>query len=180
MISPGATILPFGGTKPDIDPTVFVADGARIIGRVTIGRYSSVWFNTVIRGDVHTIDIGDETNIQDGCVLHVTRDRFALRIAPRVTVGHSVTLHGCTVEEESLIGIGATVLDGAIVRTHSMVAGGALIPPGMEVPSGHLVGGVPAKVMRKLTAGEIENLSHSADNYRRYAKKYMDQLRTNG
>lgn len=176
MISLGATVLSHHNISPKIPGSAFIAPGVRIIGDVILGEYAGIWYNTVIRGDVYPITIGDETNIQDGCVLHVTKDKFPLSIANRVTVGHSVTLHGCTVESESLVGIGSTVLDGAVIHTHSMVAAGALVPPGMEVPTGYLVGGIPAKIMRELTPEEIKYLSHSADNYRQYAQEHMELL----
>ncbi len=164
-----ATIRPYLDLEPDLDPSVVVMEGVRIIGDVKIGAGSSIWYNTVIRGDVHWVKIGDETNIQDGCVLHVTHDRFPLTVGDRVTIGHAACLHGCTVHDESLIGIGSTVLDGAVVETHAMVAAGALVPPGMTVQSGTLVGGVPAKVLRDLTPEEIADLPRSAARYRQYA-----------
>jgi gamma-carbonic anhydrase len=164
------TVVAYQGILPTIPSSVLVLPGARIVGDVVIGERSSVWFNVVIRGDVHSIRIGDETNIQDGSVLHVTHDTHPLVIGNRVTVGHGVRLHGCTVEDETLIGIGAIVLDGAIVETHSIVAAGALVPPGMRVPSGKLVAGVPARVRRDLTADEISNFGESADRYVEYAR----------
>ncbi len=160
-----STILPYGELLPQIDQSVFVAPGAVVVGDVTIGQDSSVWFNAVIRGDVNFIRIGVKTNIQDNCTLHVTHDTHPLVIGNMVTVGHAVTLHGCTVEDLSLIGIGAVVLDGALIETNSFVAAGALVPPGMTVKSGTLVAGVPARVIRELRPEEIADLPASANRY---------------
>lgn len=168
----GATVRPYRDLTPEIDPTAIVMEGVRIIGDVTIGAHSSVWYNAVIRGDVHWVKIGEDTNIQDGCVLHVTHDRFSLSIGNRVTIGHAACLHGCVIHDECLIGIGATVLDGAVVETRAMVAAGALVPPGMVVPSGVLVGGVPARELRPLKREEIEDLPRSAARYCRYAEEH--------
>lgn len=168
----GVTIRPYGELTPAIDPTVIIMEGVRIIGDVAIGRGSSIWYNTVIRGDVHWVKIGRDTNVQDGCVLHVTNNRFSLTLGDRVTVGHAACLHGCVIQDETLIGIGATVLDGAVVERHAMVAAGALVPPGMVVQSGTLVGGVPARELRKLRPEEIEDLPRSAARYCRYAEQH--------
>lgn len=181
-ISPRATVAAFEPASgnmlnPRIAEDAFVFDGVCIIGDVQVGRGSSIWYNSTIRGDVHWVRIGNETNIQDNSVLHVTHDRFPLSIGDRVTVGHAARLHGCTVEDETLIGISATVLDGAIVRTHAMVAAGALVPPGMEVAAGTLVAGVPAKVIRNLRPEEIADLPHSAGRYREYARRHRHSLR---
>ncbi len=120
---------------------------------------SSVWYNTVIRGDVHYISIGKMSNIQDCSMLHVTNGRFPLNIGSKVTIGHSVTLHGCTLKDLCLIGMGAVILDGALVEENSMVAAGAVVTPGFQVPSGKLAAGVPAKIIRDLTDKEIEGYS---------------------
>lgn len=125
-----------------------------VIGDVEIGPDSSLWYGTVVRGDVHEIRIGARTNLQDQCVVHVTRDRFATHIGDEVTVGHRAVVHGCTVGEGALIGIAAVVLDGARVGAEALVGAGALVPPGMQVPERTLVLGVPARVVRLLTAEE--------------------------
>lgn len=166
----GVSIVASQGVFPTIPGSVMIAPGARIIGDVVIGERSSIWYNVVIRGDVNYIRIGEETNIQDGSVFHVTHDTHPLVIGNRVTVGHGVRLHGCTVEDETLIGIGAIVLDGAVVEERSMVAAGALVPPGMRVPSGKLVAGVPARVRRDLGAEELANFAASASRYVEYAR----------
>lgn len=163
----------FDNRYPKIAPTVFVAASADVIGDVEIGDDSSVWFNTVIRGDVHFIRIGQRTSIQDLSMLHVTRKTRPLVIGNNVTIGHHVTLHGCTIADRVLIGMGAVVLDGAIVEEGSMVGAGALITEGMIVPAGFLAVGVPAKIKRALTEQETAFLSQSAQNYVDLAKIYL-------
>ncbi len=160
--------------SPQIDPSAFIEDSAQVIGDVTIGAESSVWFNTTIRGDVNYITIGKRTSIQDGSVLHVTKDpSWPLIIGDNITVGHSVTLHGCTIEGPALIGMGATVMDGAILKPNVVVAAGALVPEGMVVEKNTLLMGMPAKPKRKLTDKELEWLQVSAQNYVDYRLDYM-------
>jgi carbonic anhydrase/acetyltransferase-like protein (isoleucine patch superfamily) len=166
-----AIILPYGGKRPTIPDSAYVAPGAVIVGDVALGEQASVWFNCTVRGDIHYIRIGARTNIQDNSILHVTKGTHPLVIGDRVTVGHGVTLHGCTVEDECLVGIGAIVLDGAVIESGSMVAAGALVPPGMVVRTGTLVAGVPAKVLRPIREQERENLPASAARYVEYAKE---------
>ncbi|MFW5737744.1 MAG: gamma carbonic anhydrase family protein [Spirochaetota bacterium] len=168
----GGTLYSYEGKSPTVAAGAFVATGAVVIGDVELGGNASVWFNCTVRGDVHYIRIGEATNIQDNSVLHVTHDTHPLVVGNGVTCGHGVTLHGCTVHDESLIGIGAIVLDGAVVESGAMVAAGALVPPGMVVPSGMLVAGVPAKPLRPLRDAERENLAASADRYVAYALSY--------
>ncbi len=158
---------------PKIDASVFVALSADVIGDVEIGADSSIWFNSVIRGDVHFIRIGQRTSIQDGSVLHVTRKTRPLIIGDEVTVGHHVTLHGCTISNRVLVGMGAIVLDGAVVEEGAMVGAGALITEGMRVPSGFLALGVPAKIRRPLTEEETAFLSQSAQNYVELSRLYL-------
>jgi gamma-carbonic anhydrase len=167
------SIISYGGVLPRVHPSVFLAEGAKIIGDVVIGEESSVWFNTVIRGDVNTIRIGCRTNLQDNSVLHVTADTAPLNIGSDVTVGHNAVLHGCTIEDCCLIGMGAVVMDRAKVRTHSMVAAGSLVPEDFEVPEGMLVAGIPAKVKRPLTIEEKDFLARTAKNYIQYMKSYQ-------
>ena len=171
------TVIAHGGIMPGIPESVLLAPGARVIGDVVVGERSSIWYNVVIRGDVNFIRIGDETNIQDGSVLHVTHETHPLVVGNRVTAGHAVRLHGCTVEDETLIGIGAIVLDGAVVENRSMVAAGALVPPGMVVPTGKLVAGVPARVLRDLSADELANFRESAQRYVNYARETAVEIR---
>ena len=168
--------FPYQGMMPAIHDSVFFASGAKIIGDVKIGKDSSVWYNTVIRGDVNYIHIGELTNVQDCSMLHVTNETQPLIIGDKVTIGHCVTLHGCTVHNLSLIGMGAVVLDGAIVEECSVVAAGAVVPPNFIVPKGTLVAGVPCKVIRQLTEQEISDLEKSALHYKEYAKISSDSL----
>lgn len=164
--------IPFGGKSPDIDSTALIVPTATIIGDVTIGVESSVWFQVVVRGDVNYIRIGARTNIQDGTVIHVTNQTHPTLIGDEVTVGHNVTLHGCTIGDRCLVGIGAIVLDGAEIGSDCMIGAGSLVTPGTEIPPGCLVLGSPAKVKRRLSTDEIASLKQSADNYIGYKKSY--------
>lgn len=168
--------FPYQGMLPDVDESVFIASGAKIIGDVKIGEDSSVWYNTVIRGDVNYIRIGKMTNVQDCSMLHVTAETNPLVIGDNVTIGHSVTLHGCTINNLCLIGMGSVVLDGAIVEEGSVVAAGAVVPPKYVVPKGMLVAGVPCKVIRQLSALELGSLTKSALHYLEYSKISRDSL----
>ncbi len=165
-------IYTFQDKTPKMPSTVFIAHSADVIGDVEIGNDSSVWFNSVIRGDVHFIRIGERTNIQDLSMLHVTRKKHPLIIGNEVTVGHHVTLHGCTISNRILIGMGAVVLDGAVISDNVMVGAGALITEGMTIPPFTLALGVPAKIKRALTEEEIAFLGQSAQNYVELAKLY--------
>lgn len=170
-------ILPYNKITPKISDSVFVADGAIVIGDVEIGKQSSVWYNCVIRGDVNYIRIGEFTNIQDLSMLHVTNKLFPLKIGNRVTIGHSVKLHGCTIEDLALIGIGAVVLDGAVIKSNSIVAAGSVVKPGFVVPEKVLVAGVPAKIVRQLTQDEIDDLYTSSERYVEYTKSTLESLK---
>lgn len=172
----GAMIIPYRGVRPTIDQSVFVAPGATIIGDVRIGAGSSVWYGSVIRGDVHHIRIGEMTNIQDGTIIHVTHDTHPTVVGNGVTVGHRVILHGCTVHDYALIGMGSTVLDGAVVEARAMVAAGALVTPGTVVPTGTLFGGVPARKLRALTEAEMADFTTSAERYHGYAAQSAADL----
>jgi len=158
---------------PQIHETVFVEDSAQVIGDVVLGKESSVWFNATVRGDVNYIRIGERTNVQDNCVLHVTKGTHPLVIGNDVTIGHNVTLHGCTIRDRCLLGMGSIVLDGAEVGEDSIVGAGALVTEGMKVEPGTLVVGVPAKTLRKLTGEEIKRIKKSAMNYIDYMKDYQ-------
>ncbi len=170
-------IFPYKGFLPKIDETVFLASGSKIIGDVVIGKNSSVWYNTVIRGDVNYIRIGDLTNVQDCSMLHVTNKTHPLIIGSKVTIGHSVTLHGCTIRDLTLLGIGSIVLDGAVVEEKSMVAAGAVVRPNFVVPSGKLVAGVPAKVVRDLNDEEMAEFEKSANRYLGYTETTIESLK---
>ena len=161
-------LFPYMDFFPDIHTSVFLASGVKIIGNVKIGENSSVWYNTVIRGDVHYIKIGCFSNIQDCSMLHVTNGKYPLTIGNKVTIGHSVTLHGCTLQNLCLIGMGAVILDGAVIEENAMVAAGAVITPGFIAPSGKLVAGVPGKIIRNLTEIELNEFEKSALRYKKY------------
>ena len=160
------------GLTPEIANDVFVADGAHIIGDVKIAAGSSVWFNTTIRGDVMPIRIGQETNIQDGSVLHGTFGKFGCEIGDRVTVGHSVILHGCKIGNNCLIGMGSIVMDGAEIGENSVVGAGSLVTEGKKFPPRSLIVGRPAVAKRLLTEEELNFLEQSADNYLLYKTWY--------
>jgi len=166
-------ILPYKGIVPKIHKSVFVAPNASIAGDVEIGEDSSVWFGVQMRGDVHEIRIGKRTNIQDGSVLHVTRNVSGCYIGDNVTVGHKALLHACVVESDAFIGMGAIILDEAVVESGAMVAAGALVAPKKRVPKGELWAGNPARKMRDLTQADIDFFPVSAENYVRLSKEYM-------
>ncbi len=164
-------IRAYGGREPRLGARAWVDDSAQLIGDVELGEDASVWMNSVVRGDVNRIRIGARSNVQDGCVLHVTAEHPTI-LADEVTVGHCVNLHGCTVERLCLIGIGAVVLNGALVGEESIVAAGALVPEGMQVPPRSLVMGVPASVRREVSAHERAGLRRYAENYVGYKEEY--------
>jgi carbonic anhydrase/acetyltransferase-like protein (isoleucine patch superfamily) len=166
-------IFSYGGLVPQIDESVYLASGAKIVGDVKIGKNSSVWFNCVIRGDIESIAIGSESNIQDGTVIHVSKNKPAI-IGSKVTIGHKACIHACVIEDCCLVGMNATVLDGAVVQTKSMVAAGSVVKPNFIVPTGKLVAGVPAKVVRDLTEDEINYFKISAQHYVEYASKLKE------
>ena len=174
------TIRRFKDHEPLIPQSAWIDPSALVAGDVTLGEEVSVWPQATIRGDVNQITIGNQTNIQDGAVLHCTHDGpyspggKALVIGDRVTIGHQACLHGCTVEHDVLIGIGATVLDGAIIEHHVMVGAGALVPPGKVLSSGFLYVGSPAKQARALTDKEQEFLSYSATHYVKLAHAHRE------
>lgn len=168
-------IRPFRGVHPQIHPTAFIADSAQVIGDVHVGEQASIWFGTVVRGDMFHIRIGDRTNVQDNCVLHTRTGEKPTILEDEVTVGHSVTLHGCYVEHGSLIGIGSIVLDDARVGGQSLVAAGSLISPGTIIPPRSLVMGSPGRVKRPLTDEEVANLATYWQNYVKYSALYLNE-----
>jgi len=176
MMNNEIKLFPYLDFYPKLHSFVFLASGVKIIGDVEIGENSSIWYNTVVRGDVNYIRIGSLTNIQDCSMLHVTNEKFPLTIGSNATVGHSVTLHGCTLKDLCLIGMGAVILDGAVVEEKSMVAAGAVITPGFVVPSGKLVAGVPGKIIRNLTDVEMEEFEISSHRYKKYTDITVDSL----
>ncbi len=170
-------ILSYKGKTPEIAADAFIAPTAVVTGDVVIGKGSSVWFNCVMRGDVHEIRVGERTNIQDGSIVHVTRGKFACHIGSDITIGHGAILHGCTLQDGCFIGMGATVLDGAVVESGAMVAAGAVVTPGKVVKSGELWAGNPAKMLRTLTEKDQAFFPVSAANYADLAQDYVLELR---
>lgn len=167
-------IRPYRGHVAQVAASAYIDPSAQVIGEVAIGDESSIWPCAVIRGDVGLIRIGNQTNIQDNCTLH-SDDGFPLTIGNRVTVGHQVMLHGCTIEDECLIGIGAIILNGAKIGRGSVIAAGALVPEGMEVPPESVVMGVPGKVRRQVTPEEKQRFDLNLQHYIDKAKIYRDE-----
>jgi carbonic anhydrase/acetyltransferase-like protein (isoleucine patch superfamily) len=165
-------LISYAGVTPSLGCDVFIAPGAHVIGRVTMGDESSVWFGAILRGDVGTIVIGARTNVQDLCLIHMTGGISNVHIGDDVTIGHNVTLHGCEVGHRCLIGMGSVLLDGVRVGDDSVIAAGSLIPPRMVIPPGSLVLGRPAKVVRPATAKErrlgVDGAAHYVENARTY------------
>ncbi|TGE22853.1 gamma carbonic anhydrase family protein [Hymenobacter metallicola] len=164
-----ALILPVHGILPTLGANCFVADNATIVGDVTLGAECTVWFNAVIRGDVNSIRIGDKTNIQDGAVLHCTYQKAATTVGSRVSIGHKAIVHGCTIEDDVLIGMGAIVMDHAVVRQGCIIAAGAVVLENTQCEPGYLYAGIPARKIKPVTEEQRTNLSRTADNYVLYA-----------
>ena len=169
------SIRGYRGIMPKVAATAYIDPSAQVIGDVVVGERSSIWPNTTVRGDVHYIRIGDETNVQDNCCLHVQRDEFPLILGNRVSIAHSVTLHGCVIEDEVLIGMGAIVMNGARIGTGSIVAAGALVTEGTQVPPGSVVMGMPGKVRREATEQDRLRIKKHADSYIMYRQIYLDE-----
>jgi len=167
-------VRPHRGRWPDIHPTAFVDQSAQVIGDVTLGAESSVWMQVVIRGDVHRIRIGRRTNIQDGTIVHAMRDTHPTTIGDEVTIGHGALVHGCTIEPRCLIGMGAIILNGAVVGSDSIVAAGTLLTEGQVVPPRSLVMGSPGKVRRALSEAEVASILDYAERYVGYRLDYME------
>ena len=167
------SIMEYCGIAPTIAPNAFIAPGARICGDVHIGKDSSVWFNVVIRGDVNFVRIGNQSNIQDNAVVHVTGGGLPTHIGDRVTVGHQAMIHACNIEDGALIGMGATILDGAVIGKHCLVGAGSLVTQNKRFEPESLIMGSPAKVVRRLTTAEIDQLEASADRYVEIASNYQ-------
>lgn len=165
-------ILPYKTIYPKIDPTCMVAENAVVIGDVTIGAGSSVWYNVAIRGDVNDIKIGARTNIQDGTVIHVSSTTQGTYVGDDVTVGHMALLHACTIGHRTLVGMGAIIMDQAIVGDECMIAAGALVTMGKKIPSRQLWAGRPAKYVRDVTEDDILMLKISAEKYVELAREY--------
>ena len=158
--------------KPKVDDSVFVARTADVIGHVTIGKDSSVWFQTVLRGDVMPIAIGERSNVQDGTIIHGSLNKAQTRVGNGVTIGHKVILHGCTIEDEVLIGMGACVMDNAVIPKHCLVGAGALVTENEKFEEGVLILGTPAKRVRALKSEELSFIKSNAEHYVKYANSY--------
>lgn len=175
-------IRTFQNLQPSIAGNAYIDETAVVIGDVEIGAHSSIWPGVIVRGDIHRISIGDESNIQDGSVLHVSHDSeflpggAELIIGSKVTVGHKAILHGCTIEDSALIGMGAIIMDQALVRSHVVVGAGSIVPGHKELESGYLYLGAPARRVRKLTQQELDYFDYSARHYVELAKKYSQDL----
>lgn len=165
-------IKPYKGIFPKIHPTAFIEDSAQIVGDVEIGEDSSIWFNTVIRGDVHYIRIGKRVNIQDGSVIHVTNAKYPTTVEDEVTVGHGVILHGCCVKSHCLIGMGAIVMDNSVINSEVIVAAGSVVSENTVIESGWLAMGIPAKPKRRLKKEEVDWIHRSVHNYVEYKNDY--------
>jgi carbonic anhydrase/acetyltransferase-like protein (isoleucine patch superfamily) len=173
-------IRPYRGKWPQVASSAYLDRASVIIGDVTIGEDSSVWPGCVLRGDVHFIRIGNRTNIQDGGVLHVMKDQYPLLLGDEVTVGHSVTLHGCTIQSQVLIGMSCTILNGAVIGSNSIIAAGTLITERTVIPPGSLVMGSPGKVKRELAQADIESISMYAERYAGYKEIYRAEATERG
>src|SRR5690242_13912295 len=165
-------LWPYRGILPSIHESAFIAPGTHVIGDVQIGENSSLWFNCVARGDVHSIRIGARSNVQDGSIIHVTGGRFATVIGNDVLVGHRCIIHGCRLEDESFVGMGAVVMDGCIVERSGMLGAGSLLPPGKVVKSRELWFGRPARFLRELSPEEIEGNRQAVVHYVKLAQEY--------
>jgi carbonic anhydrase/acetyltransferase-like protein (isoleucine patch superfamily) len=163
----------YRGRAPRVDATAFVDESAQVIGDVEIGPESGVWMHVVVRGDVNYIRIGRRSNLQDGTIVHVRRDLHPTLIGDEVTIGHGAIVHGCTIANRVLIGMGAIVLDGASVGEDSIVAAGSLVAPGAVVPARSLAMGSPATVRRALSDEEVASIQAYADRYASYRKDYQ-------
>lgn len=170
-------ILSVGKLVPKVEDALFIAEGATVVGDVVLGKDASIWFGVVVRGDMEPIRIGDRTNVQDNAVLHGAIG-YPLTIGNDVTIGHSAIVHACTVGDGSLIGMGSCVLDGAVIPTECMVGAGALVPPGRTYPSGSLIVGSPARVVRALTADELEVMRHRIVEYVDAGRQYAKDLKS--
>ncbi len=169
------TLFRLGNVQPQVAPDVFVADTARVIGRVSLARHSSVWFGAVLRGDNEPVEVGERSNVQECAVLH-TDPGYALRVGAGVTIGHQAMLHGCSVGDGSLIGIQAVVLNGARIGRNCLVGAGALVTEGKSFPDGSLILGSPARVARELRPEEIEGMQRNAEVYVRKGAEYLSSL----
>jgi carbonic anhydrase/acetyltransferase-like protein (isoleucine patch superfamily) len=170
------TIIAFNGTSPAIAADAFIAPGARIIGNVTIGARASIWYNCVVRGDVGAITIGARTNIQDGSVVHVTGGKYNTVIGEDCLIGHLAMIHGCTLEDQAFVGLGAIVMDGCVIESDAMLAAGAMLTPGKRIPAGQLWAGRPAVYLRDLKPDDIARNRAGAAGYVELAQRHKREL----
>lgn len=169
-------LYPYKGILPKIDPSTFAAPSADIIGDVVIGKECSIWFNTTIRGDVNEVRIGDQTSIQDNTVIHVARKGQGTYVGNRVTVGHGVILHACTIEDDVVVGNGSCVMDNCYVEKGAIVAANALVPPGKRIGAGEVWAGNPAKKLREVKEAEIKFFKENMLDYCALSKEYQEEL----
>ncbi|MBF9253487.1 gamma carbonic anhydrase family protein [Pontibacter sp. 172403-2] len=169
-------ILPVKGVKPQMGENCFIAENATLVGDVQLGNDCSVWFNAVIRGDVNSIRIGDKTNIQDGAVIHCTYQKAATTIGNNVSVGHNAIVHGCTIEDNVLVGMGSIVMDNALVQQHCIIAAGAIVLENTVCESGWIYAGIPARKVKQLSPEQVEGLSRVAGNYVMYSSWFTAEV----
>lgn len=170
---PEPLILPIAGRSPELHPDSWVAPNATVIGQVSIGAGASAWYGAILRAEAELIEIGAGANIQDGVTIHVDPG-FPVRVGAGCSVGHNAVLHGCTIEDNSLVGMGAVILNGAVVGSGSLIAAGAVVPQGAVIPPGSMVAGVPGKVRRQLGEDEIDGIRHNAVVYQELVKLHRD------
>jgi len=177
MTHGGGDILPYTGIRPEIAADAYIAPGAKVIGDVVVGAGSSVWFNCVLRGDVHEIRVGAGSNIQDGTVVHVTHEQYGTYLGDHVLIGHKAILHGCRLEDRAFVGMGSVVMDGCVIEPDGMLAAGALLPPGKRIGAGEMWKGWPAKFARTLSEDEIADLREGPPHYAKLAATYLREAR---
>lgn len=169
-------VYALGDKVPQIAEDAFIAPGAQVIGDVVIGAGTSLWFNVVVRGDDHSIRIGSGTNIQDGSVVHISKDTHPTTIGNDILIGHMALLHGCTLEDGCFVGMHSTVMDGCVIESGAMLAAGSLLTPGKRIPAGQMWGGRPARYIRDLSPGELEGLKLAPQHYAQLAQQYRREL----
>lgn len=167
-------LIPFGETRPRIEPTAVVMPNATVIGDVEIGEEASVWYGCILRGDVNRILIGARSNLQDGSIVHVSPETWPTIVGEEVLIGHGVLLHGCTLHDRSYVGMRATLLNGVVVETGALVAAGAVVAEGTRIASGELWGGTPARKLRNVDAAEIQHMRDAVQSYIMLAREHRD------
>ncbi len=166
-------IKPLRDKTPEIGKNCFIAETATVIGDVKLGDNCSVWYGAILRGDVGSIEVGEDSNIQDGVIVHSTYDISTAKLGKRVSIGHNAIIHGCVVEDDVLVGMGAIVMDNAVLKSNCVVAAGALVPANMVCESGYIYGGIPAKKLKKLDESKMKDFfEQTPENYKKYAKWY--------